>query len=126
MLQHHQVNAFFVEGPHKIAALGSTEDAHNGTWVGSMGFKINGQKIQVDTDNEGAMTGDKFSGNVLVDLNLKETNQLKRTRISFAIHASLPENDLPRSYPTSMVYRVTLCFVSCVAYSSDAHLSSPH
>ena len=60
MVQHHQVNAFFVEGPHKMAVLGSTEDAHNGTWVGALGFQINGQKVQVDSDAEGAMTGDGF------------------------------------------------------------------
>ena len=41
----------FVEGPHKTAALGSAEDAHNGTWVGSMGVKINGQEVQVDSDD---------------------------------------------------------------------------
>jgi len=54
--EHHQLNALFVEGPHKIAHLGSTEEALNGTFVGSMGFKMNGQMVQVDTDDEGAMT----------------------------------------------------------------------
>ena len=54
-LQNHQLNALFVEGPHKISVLG---EEHNGTWVGSMGFKVNGQKVQIDTDDEGVMTGE--------------------------------------------------------------------
>lgn len=55
-LQNHLVNALFVEGPHYIAVNGD-EGEHNGTYVGAMGCTLHGTKIQVETEEEGEMTG---------------------------------------------------------------------
>lgn len=56
LLQNHQVNALFVEGPHKIAVYGS-EGEENGTFIGAMGFKLYDTKIQIEVTEEGEMTG---------------------------------------------------------------------
>ena len=56
LAQNHQVNALFVEGPHKIAVHG-VQAEQNGTFIGSLGLKLYDSKVQIDTDEEGEMTG---------------------------------------------------------------------
>ena len=73
LLQDHQLNALFVEGPHDIAVLG-TEGVHNGTFIGSFGLKMHNTTIQVDTDEEGAMSGElqALAALTIIRLNLEK------------------------------------------------------
>jgi len=57
VLQYHQVNAEFVDGPLRNSDLAGGELNNNGTYIGSMGLKLYNATVQIDVAKDGSMTG---------------------------------------------------------------------